>query len=72
MSGCDVYVSDSSNNVIRRVDTSSGAVTTLIGKRLSGVRLGQLPAQITLPSAVTVAPTGEVLLLSENAVLVAR
>ena len=72
VSGCDVYVSDSSNNVIRRVDASSGAVTTLIGDRLSGVRLGPLPAQLTLPSAVTVAPTGEVLLVSENAVLIAR
>ena len=50
-----------------------GAVTTPIGSpSLSGVRLGQLPAQITLPSAVTVAPSGEVLLVSENAVLVAR
>jgi len=73
VSGCSIYVSDSNNNAVRHVDTSSGAVTTPIGDvHSSGVRLGQLPAQLTLPSAVSVAPSGALLLVSENAVLVAR
>jgi hypothetical protein len=56
-----------------RVDASSGTVTTVVGDaRLSGVRLGPLPSQITLPSAVAVTPAGAVLLVSKNALLIAR
>jgi sugar lactone lactonase YvrE len=68
----DVFVGDSSNTV-RRVDASSGAVTTIIGNSSGqGVRLGPLPAQIALPAALALTPTGGLLLVTENAVLLAH
>ena len=69
----DVFVSDSLNNAVRRVDASTGAVTTIIGSSVaSGVRLGALPAQLTGPSALALTDTGGLLLVSENAVLLAH
>ncbi len=73
LSGCDLYVSDSNNNEIRHVDTNTGAVTTVLGSATkSGVLLGPLPTQITLPSALAAGPGGGLLVVSENAVLWAR
>jgi sugar lactone lactonase YvrE len=69
----DVFVSDPNNNAVRHVDVSTGAVTTVIGSpSLPGVKLGPLPAQLTLPSAVALTPGGSLLVVSENSVLIAH
>jgi sugar lactone lactonase YvrE len=69
----DLFISDTSNNAVRRVDVSNGTVTTILGApAIYGVRLGTLPAQLTLPSAVALTRTGGLLVASENAILVAH
>jgi sugar lactone lactonase YvrE len=69
----DLFVSDTGNNAVRHVDLASDTVTTVIGSpNLPGVRLGPLPAQITLPSAVALTPAGSLLVVSENSVLIAH
>jgi sugar lactone lactonase YvrE len=69
----DLFVSDTHNNTVRRVDTSSAVVTTPIGTiRAFGVKLGPLPGQLSQPSAVCLTNSGGLLIVSENAVLLAR
>ena len=69
----DLFVSDTNSNAVRHMDLGDGAVTTVIGSAdAPGVRLGILPAQLALPSAVALAPTGSLLVVSENSVLIAH
>ncbi len=69
----DLFVSDTNNNVVRHVDLSSDTVTTVIGvPTVPGVKLGPLPAQLTLPSAIALTPAGSLLVVSENSVLIAH
>ena len=69
----ELFVADSNNNVVRRVDVGSGRVTTLVGSWSdSGVRLGPLPAQLDHPAALALAADGSLALVAENAILVAR
>jgi sugar lactone lactonase YvrE len=69
----DLFVTDLLNNTVRHIDTSSGAVTTVIGTAsATGVLLGPLPAQLTQPSALELTPSGTLLVVSENAVLLAH
>jgi hypothetical protein len=69
----DVFVSDLENNVVRHIDVASGRVTTVIGSlTVAGVRLGPLPAQLTQPGPLALTPSGNLLLVSENTLLVAR
>ena len=69
----DVFVADSANNSVRRIDVSTGQVTTMLGSaEASGVRLGPLPAQLSKPVALGLTTAGGLLLTSENAVLLAR
>jgi sugar lactone lactonase YvrE len=69
----DVFVADSFNNIVRHVEASSSTVTTAIGTlNGSGVRLGPLPAQLTQPSALALTSSGALLIVSENAVLIAH
>lgn len=70
----DVLVGDVWNNAIRKV-TPSGAVSTVVGRlldggpSLSGIKLGDLPGQITMPEGLCSAPDGSLLVLSDNCVL---
>lgn len=69
----DVFVSDTNNNAVRHIAASTGAVTTVIGSPSPvGVKLGPLPAQLTLPSAIALTPSGSLLVISENSVLIAH
>jgi sugar lactone lactonase YvrE len=69
----DVFVTDSFNDAVRRIDLSSGNVTTVAGTSdAAGVDFGPLPAQLTKPSAVALTPSGGMVLVSENAVLLAH
>jgi hypothetical protein len=69
----DLFVSDTHSNTVRHVDVASGTVTTVVGTpTVFGVRLGLLPAQLSQPSAVALAATGDLFIVSENAVLIAH
>ncbi|MBV9949249.1 MAG: hypothetical protein JOZ69_20535, partial [Myxococcales bacterium] len=69
----EVFVADSFNHSVRRIDLASSQVTTLAGSpETPGVKLGPLPAQLTKPAALALTPSGGLLVTSENAVLVAR
>ena len=69
----DLFVADTLNDVVRRVDLGGGMVTTpigLVGK--SGVRPGPLPAQLGVVTALALTPDAKLLLSSENAILEAH
>jgi sugar lactone lactonase YvrE len=69
----DLFVSDTHSNTVRHVDVASGTVTTVAGTPTAyGVRLGLLPAQLSQPSAVALTATGDLLIVSENTVLIAH
>ena len=69
----DLFVGDSLNGVVRRVDLAKGVVSTVIGVIDDpGVRTGALPAQIGQPTALALTPKGQLILASENALLVAH
>ncbi len=69
----DLYVGDSLNGVVRRIDLKGGTVSTVIGAlKQSGVRTGPLPAQLGQPTALALTPDAQLLVVSENALLVAH
>jgi sugar lactone lactonase YvrE len=71
--GGNLFVCDLSNNTVRHIDVPTGVVTTVIGAvTAAGVELGPLPAQLTLPFAIALTPTGGLLVLSENSLLLAH
>lgn len=70
--GGDVFVSDVQNDRVRRVDAATGKVTTVIGGAIPGVRPGALPAQLTQPGPLALTPSGGLLVVSENSVLLAH
>jgi hypothetical protein len=58
---------------VRRIDPATGAVTTVLGNLSAyGVRLGAAPAQLAAPTALARAPSGGILVVSENSVLIAH
>ena len=68
-----LYVADMGNGTVRRVQLANGSVTTLVGVAgQKGVKLGQPPAGLNQPRALTALATGEVIILDENVVLSAR
>jgi sugar lactone lactonase YvrE len=69
----DLFVADSLNNSVRHVDLMTGDVTTTIGTpNTPGVKLGPLPSQMSLPTAVALSPDARLFLFSESALLVAE
>jgi DNA-binding beta-propeller fold protein YncE len=69
----DLFVSDFLNNTVRHIDVATGTVTTVVGTLVaSGVRLGALPAQLAHPSALGLTPAGNLLIVSENSILLAH
>jgi sugar lactone lactonase YvrE len=69
----DLFVGDSLNDLVRHVDVPSATVSTIIGvSRRPGVKLGPLPAQLTNPQALALTPSGGLLVISENAILLAH
>jgi sugar lactone lactonase YvrE len=67
-----VFVSDA-NHIVRRIDTTTGVVTTVLGVRnSSGVVLGAIPARVNFPAALSVLPDGALAFGDEGAVLIAR
>lgn len=69
----NLYVSDIGNGTVRKIALGSGVVTTVAGvPGQHGVKLGALPARLNNPADIAVLPTGELLILDENALLVVR
>jgi sugar lactone lactonase YvrE len=69
----DLFVGDTLNHVVRRIDLAHGMVTTpvgVVGK--VGVAPGPLPAQLGVPTALALTPDAHLLIASENAILVAH
>jgi sugar lactone lactonase YvrE len=66
----NVYVADVGNHVIRKI-TPGGMVTTVVGATgVIGTNPGPLPAVLSYPQSVAVAPGGDLVFTDENAVLV--
>jgi hypothetical protein len=66
-----LYVSDQGNDTIRKVDTVTGAVTTVVGSAgHAGVQLGNLPASLNVPTGIAVISGVGLAICSEQAVLV--
>ncbi|HEX6838648.1 MAG TPA: hypothetical protein VF334_18850 [Polyangia bacterium] len=69
----DIFVGDTLNDLVRRIDVVHGMVTTPIGVvGKPGVRPGPLPAQLGPPTAVALTPDAKLLIASENAILEAH
>ncbi len=65
----NIYVSDLYNHAVRKV-TPGGLVTTLVGSpSLRGCRAGALPASLYFPFGLAVRPNGDLLVISENAIM---
>lgn len=68
----NLFVADSNNSTIRKVQTATGVVTTPIGVAgQGGVQLGMLPARLNQPRGVAVLPSGGLFIADEYAVLAA-
>jgi sugar lactone lactonase YvrE len=68
-----LFVADSYNAAIRKIDVTTGGVTTLVGAPgRAAVVLGPLPAGLNTPSDVAVGPGGALLVTDEDAILVVR
>lgn len=68
--GSTIYVADSGNHAIRRVGSS---VSTVVGSQSShGIRTGTLPASLHQPMGLALAPSGNLLIASGNAVFMAN
>ena len=66
-----LYVADSENGAIRRVDVATGAVTTwagVLGEK--GLQPGPLPAHLNAPQGVALLPDGGLAVTDEQAVVV--
>jgi glucose/arabinose dehydrogenase len=65
----NIYVADYYNDSIRKV-TPAGLVTTLVGSPvLRGCRAGALPGSIYRPWGIAARPNGDVLVVSEAAIM---
>lgn len=70
----NLYVADHGNHAIRKIVIASAAVTTVIGSpKHRGVRLGRLPAGLSLPTGLALGPAGQLFIADEgeNAILMA-
>ena len=69
----NLYVADTGNSTVRRIQISSGSVATVVGVAGQGeVKLGPPPAGLSQPVAVAVLPGGGLIILDENSVLSAQ
>lgn len=71
----NLYVADEGTAEVRKIALDSAAVTTIVGvPRQRLVKLGPLPANLSQPIGLAVAPTGGLYIVdtSENVVLLAR
>jgi streptogramin lyase len=68
-----LYVADSGNGAIRRIELASGAVTTFAGVLgVRGVKPGQLPARLNRPRGLVKMGAGQIGFLDEGGVFVIR
>jgi len=67
-----LYVADSHNSTIRKVELATGRVTTVVGRAgQAGVRPGSLPARLNNPTGLALLPNGQMLIVdsAENSIL---
>src|SRR6185312_11132137 len=69
----DLFVADTLNSLVRRIDLAHATVSTVIGTLAgNGVMLGPLPAQLGPPTALALTPDARLLVASESSLLVAH
>jgi sugar lactone lactonase YvrE len=68
-----LFVADTGNGLLRRIDLASATVTTVVGTPGErAVVTGDLPAHLNHPSDVAVLPGGSLAITDEQAVLIVR
>lgn len=68
-----LFVADSCNHTVRRIDLATNGVSTFAGSRLERTRTGALPADIHHPWGAAMTPRGlAISSYAENALLLAR
>lgn len=70
-----LYVADSANHLVRRIEVATATVTTVVGTPgRAAVALGSLPGGLSWPEALALMPSGDLVIssLEEAVVLVAR
>jgi sugar lactone lactonase YvrE len=68
-----LFVADSENGAVRRIDVASAAVSTYVGVlRQRGLAPGPLPARLNAPRGLALLPDGGLAITDEQAVLVAH
>ena len=68
-----LYAVDAFNSTIRRIVLATGEVTTMVGTAgRAGVKLGPLVGGLIEPKGLTVLPSGDLAISSEQAILLAR
>jgi sugar lactone lactonase YvrE len=68
-----LFVADTDNGVIRRIDIASAAVTTIVGvSGQNGVLTGDLPARLNHPRGIAILPGGRLAISDEQAILIWR
>jgi hypothetical protein len=68
-----LYVSDTGNHLVRRIDVAARMVSTVVGRRGSaGVELGPLPAAVDEPIGVAVTRQGDLIIADRAAGKVLR
>lgn len=69
----NLYVADTNNGTIRKIQIANATVTTLVGVLGQNiVTLDPVPAGLNQPTAVAALPTGQLFILDENSLLTVR
>jgi hypothetical protein len=69
----NLFVADTGNHAVRRIDVTTGAVLTVVGTPARAkVALGLLPAGLNYPLGVTLGFFGELLITDESGLLAVR
>jgi hypothetical protein len=68
----NLFVAESGNGTVRKLDIVTGRVTTLVGSPGVAITLGPLPAGLNTPMGLAIGASGRLFIIDENALLVVQ